>query len=490
MKRWIALLLAGFLLPFSAFGQDTGISVSVPEKTLHPWDSILIRFFLPEDGTAELILMDEEGEERFPVVKDYQAVRGQNSLFWNGTYAHQTAPEGIWRLVLRFGALQAETRITIGTPLAQIMENPAPLQLRFTPATTSPYDGMDQTLNYWTLPMNIHDEEAIWQVLTSPITVVENGKGERAQVILRAEPSAESAGVGSITCMTQGVHVISRGEEWSLVECYSSSFHDSPILNWNALVQGYVPTEYLTEITPSQELGFVIDKLTQRLYVFREGRLFSTLLVSTGLSNPRQPYNETRSGEFLMTSKVGTFSSDNLRCGLAIRFNRGDLLHEVPYTLLGDGSASYSLCEPKLGTKASHGCIRVQRKLTPEGVNMGWIWANLKNNSRTRLLIWEDWQGRQIEIPAEDTPVYYNPRGGQYYHLKETCDMTRAGIRFTSFPYGQLDEKPYSKLKRCPYCAPLLRRAEIEAINAQYAFGGDHDPVLTEARESCPRPLK
>ena len=131
MKRWIALLLAGFLLPFSAFGQDTGISVSVPEKTLHPWDSILIRFFLPEDGTAELILMDEEGEERFPVVKDYQAVRGQNSLFWNGTYAHQTAPEGIWRLVLRFGALQAETRITIGTPLAQIVENPAPLQLRF-----------------------------------------------------------------------------------------------------------------------------------------------------------------------------------------------------------------------------------------------------------------------------------------------------------------------------------------------------------------------
>ena len=360
----------------------------------------------------------------------------------------------------------------------------------FTPSTTSPYDGQDPTLNYWTMPMDIHDEEAVWSVLTAPITVVENGKGERAQVILRAEPSAESDGVGVVTCATQGVHVLERGEEWSLVECYSSSFHDSRILNWNALVQGYVLTEYLKEIEPNQTLGFVVDKLAQRMYVFQDGHLYSTLLVSTGLSNKRQPYNETRSGEFLLTSRVGTFKSDNMTCPLAIRFNKGDLLHEVPYIAGSGGSKSYGSTEPKLGTKASHGCVRVQRKKTPEGVNMGWIWNAVKNNANARILIWEDWQGRQIGIPADDMLLYYNPKGGQYYHSQETCNMTKEDVVFESFPYGQLDEKPYAKLKRCDYCAPALRKAEIEEINAAYALGGDHDPVLTKARKNCPRPLK
>ena len=359
----------------------------------------------------------------------------------------------------------------------------------FTPAHGSPYEGQDASLNYWTLPMDITDEEAVWQVLTAPVTVLDTGDGEKAQVTLRSRPDKSSDGVGVVTCVTQGVHVLERGEDWSLIECYSSSFHDSKILNWNTLVQGYVPTAYLKEVKPNQEMGLVIDKLTQRLYLFREGHLFTTLLVSTGVANPRQPYNETRSGEFLMTSKVGTFASDNLKCAMAIRFNSGDLLHEVPYLVNADGTPNYGYNEPKLGTRASHGCIRVQRKKTPEGVNMKWIWSTLKNNSRTKLLIWEDWQGRQIPVPSDDTLLYYNPNKGQFYHSEATCSSTKAGITFENFSYGELDTGNFAKLKRCEYCAPALRKAEIEAINAQYLPGGDHDPVLTEARKSCPKPL-
>ena len=127
----------------------------------------------------------------------------------------------------------------------------------FTPAHTSPYRGGDQTLNYWTLPMDITDEEAVWKVLTAPITVLDNGKknAEKMQVIIRSQPSEESDGIGMVTCISQGVHVLERGEEWSLIECYSSSFHDSAILNWNTLVQGYVPTAYLKEVKPNQEKG-------------------------------------------------------------------------------------------------------------------------------------------------------------------------------------------------------------------------------------------
>ena len=373
-------------------------------------------------------------------------------------------------------------------PPAETAADSAPDGQVFTPSFSSPYAGLDTTRNYWTLPMNIHDEARIWKVLTSPITVIDNGKGERAQIILRAGPSKSSAGVGSLTCMTQGVHVLERGAEWSLVECYSSSFHDSAIVNWNRLVRGYVQTGYLKEVTPNQEMGLVVDKLTQRLYVFQNGKLFSTLLVSTGLPNAQQPYNETRSGEFLLCSKVGTFDSDNMRCPMAIRFNRGDLLHEVPYVVYTDGTTNYKVTEPKLGTKASHGCIRVQRKMTPEGVNMSWIWKNYQKN--TRILIWEDWQGRQMEIPADDTPVYYNPKGGSSYHSQETCASTRQGVVLKAFPYGELDNGDFAELKRCEYCAPVLRKDEIAAINALYAPGGDHNPILTEALQSCPRPKK
>jgi len=426
------------------------------------------------------------------VVEGFDGVAGQNSLFWNGTWHHEAAPAGTWRLGLFSGeTLLAETEIILKEPEAEIRsaEEAAPLSLRFTPSSTSPWTGKDPNLNYWTLAMDITAEEAVWQALTAPMTVVDNGKGEKAQIVLRAEPSADSGGVGSVTCATQGVHVLERGETWSLVECYSSSFYDSPILNWNALVQGYVLTEYLQEIIPNQEMGIVVDKLTQRMYVFREGHLFSTLLVSTGLSNKRQPYNETRSGEFLLTSKVGTFSSDNLKCPMAIRFNKGDLVHEVPYIVREDGSLDYTTCEVKLGKKASHGCIRVQRKKTPEGVNMAWLWSNLRNGSRTRIMIWEDWQGRQIAAPEDDL-ILYRSRKSQVYHSSENCASLKAGASLESFTYGELEDRKNASLKRCEWCAPPLRKAEIAEINAVYAFGGDHDPVLTEAREDCPKPLK
>ena len=359
----------------------------------------------------------------------------------------------------------------------------------FVPAQTSPYRGEDRTLNYWTLPMDISDEEAVWYVLTSPVTVLDNGRknAEKMQVVIRSGPSEESSGVGMATCVSQGVHVLERGEEWSLIECYSSSFHDSTILNWNALVQGYVPTAYLKEVVPNQEMGLVVDKLTQRLYIFREGKLFSTLLVSTGKANAKQPYNETRSGEFLLVSKVGEFASDNMRCALALRFNDGDLLHEVPYISGTDGYKNYSITEPKLGTKASHGCIRVQRQASPEGANQKWLWNNYRKN--TKILIWEDWQGRQIRTPDSETVLYCLKKRTGYYHTADQCSEIR-NRKAETLTYGQLEEAEYRKLKPCPLCAAPGRADTIREINETYAAGGDHEPVLSEALKSCPKKLK
>lgn len=365
-----------------------------------------------------------------------------------------------------------------GTEVDSLLVDPN--GVAFTPAYGSPYT--DDTTNYWTLPMDITDEEAVWEMLMQPMTVISGN--EKTQTVLYAEPDENSTPVASVTRGTQGLHVLETLDNgWSLVECYSASFFDSKVKAWNMLRQGYVKTDTLTTITPQTEYAMVVDKLTQRMYLFKEGKLFSTLLVSTGLANEKQPYNETRSGEFILAlPAMGGFQSDNMFCPRAIRFNEGDAMHEVPYIQRSEGSEKiYSATEPYLGQKASHGCIRVQRKKTPEGVNMQWIWDNRKKN--TKVIIWEDWQGRQIAIPDDDLQLYYNPNGGSYYHSQEKCYSAKSSITFEAFSYSELDTGSFAKLERCPYCTPVLRVAEIEEINETYAWGGDHDPILTAARE-------
>ena len=434
---------------------------------------VKVTFWATEAGTV--ILSAGEGDNRLRQETRVEAGTGSatlTALLAPGTYTVEmtlTREDGMSSEPFTFPLTVTET------------------EAAYTPVSPKKEKTDGYALDGWTVPMDITDTETVWQALTATVTVLDDGK-DRAQVrqvILRKEPREDSEGVGTVTLASQGVHVLERGEKWSKIECYSSSFHDSPILNWNALVQGYVETGLLKEIRPNQEMGFVVDKLTQRLYIFRNGELFSTLLVSTGLTNARQPYNETRSGEYLLVSRVGGFMSDNMYCPRAIRFNDGDLLHEVPY-VERNGSQIYSVTEPFLGQKASHGCVRVQRRKNPEGMNQEWIFNNVKLN--TKILIWEDWQGRQIPVPEDDTVFWCHPTKTDYYHCSDHCPLlnSRSPKEVT---YGEISAEG-AKWKMCPACGPVPKKSDLQAVNETYAEGGDHDPVLTEARKDCPKRLK
>ena len=322
---------------------------------------------------------------------------------------------------------------------------------------------------YWETPMDIRDEAAVWAMLTAPITVVDGEQTEQA--VLYAEPSEDAEAVADVTCYSQGVHVLDTlSDGWSLVECYSSSFHDSKIKAWNQLSRGYIKTGRLTVREVKNTYGMVVDKMTQRLYVFKEGALYDVLKVSTGLINDEQPFNETRSGEFILCSRTGAFASGNLTCGLAIRFNAGDLLHEVPHKQREGGKKDYSFCEPQLGQRASHGCIRVQRLRTSKGLNMQWIWDTMKKGLGTRIVIWEDWKGRELPYPDDQSQVYYNPNKGKNYHAAETCyGVKDEFLPLAAFSYWELDLESYAGLTPCDYCNPPLRHAEIDEINRLYA---------------------
>ncbi|MBR1685623.1 MAG: L,D-transpeptidase [Clostridia bacterium] len=154
-----------------------------------------------------------------------------------------------------------------------------------------------------------------------------------------------------------------------------------------------------------------------------------------------------------MVSRVGSIVSDHLIGAKAIRFNSGDLLHEVPYVKNGDGSKNYKTTEAKLGIRASHGCIRVQRLRNQDGINQAWLWDNLPigESGGTKLVIWEDFAGRQISIPEDSTPIYYNPKGGTMYHAVANCPgVKKTYLPLTGTTYSELEEGSFASLPAAP----------------------------------------
>lgn len=468
MRRILIFLLCA-LLAVPALAEQ---AARVEDCVLIPGQGVNIRYFVPETGEGALFLADQAGGKLMDILSPRNLLGGNHILSLEAGFFEDLG-EGSYRVVLAWAGGEAAGTLTVGQAAPEEPEEPQEPQKPavevlsweeqpvITPALRSQYT-VDHKNCYWCTPMDITDEDAIWGMLTSPMTVV-NLK-QKEQALLYAEPDAKSETIAVVTGASQAVHVLEEKDGWTLVETYSSSFHDSKVKNWNAFVTGYIQSSKLKTVTVNQEYGLIVDKLTQRVYVFHDGHLMTELLCSTGLYNDRQPYNETRSGEFMVISRVGDFKSDNLVCGLGLRFNSGDLLHEVPHTVNADGTKNYKNCEPKLGTRASHGCIRVQRLKNADGINMRWIWDNIKVG--TRLVVWEDYQGRQIPVPAADTPLYYNPNGGSNYHSTATCTGVKSQyLPLAAFTYGELDTGSYAELTPCRYCCPPARQAEIEEIN-------------------------
>jgi len=216
----------------------------------------------------------------------------------------------------------------------------------------------------------------------------------------------------------------------------------------------------------------VIDKLQQRLYVYENGKLLSTLLCSTGFPREDTPFCETPAGEYAIVSWVGAFWAGSLYCDKALRINSGIMLHEVPCLIktdekTGEEWRDYSRCERYLGEKASHGCIRVQKELTPERVNAEWLWRNLSRKPCTKVIIWDE-LNRMLDYPDDDWPLYYNPKGGKQYHSSAYCALVKEKyLPLTPFTWGELEEAPYNKLTACPGCAPQLRREGIDTLNSK-----------------------
>lgn len=348
--------------------------------------------------------------------------------------------------------------------------------------------GVPVASGYWDMNPDAYDlsnplhQQAIWDLMMQPMTVLDVGQTEHVYPTTQPGISVkpyETNCAGEIHGQSAGVHVLEEdtdGDGYVLIEAYSNDgtkTNNSYMKSIDAkLVQGYVKKSLLKTVKPSTKHALLIDKMKQKLYIFEAGRIIGELDISTGLNNDNQPYNESPAGEFITVSRVGEFVSGTMRAQYAIRINGGTLLHEVPYRYGGDGKTKiYSEFEPELGKKASHGCIRIQRRKNAQGQNMLWLWNNLE--LKTKVFIWDD-QGREMYdpadvIPAADTQLYRNPNGGTNYHIDQNC----SGVKEKFLPltgdltYGDLDSSEFANLTPCVYCGAPQTKA---LLYERYAF--------------------
>lgn len=312
----------------------------------------------------------------------------------------------------------------------------------------------------WFGEFDPYDEEAAWARLMAEITVLNVDQKEK--IYLSDGPNGKRKTYddhrGFFYGESVAVRVLDEQDGWTQIEAYNDC---------DELEQGWVKSSRIKTVTPNDTYGIIVDKMTQRLYLYKEGRLLTELLVSTGTtSGSNEDYNETASGEFLLCSWTGGFFSGNLWCNYAIRFNGGDLLHLVPSIFASDGvTEDFSICESALGRRASHGCIRVQRAANEDGYNHKWIWDNLRGQKNVKIIVWDD-DGRKIAETDASTPMYYNPNGGKKYHTNARCSSVRSSyLPLTGITYGDLTRYPYTTLTPCTTCSAPERPETVRAWN-------------------------
>lgn len=65
---------------------------------------------------------------------------------------------------------------------------------------------------------------------------------------------------------------------------------------------------------------------------------------------------------------------------------------------------------------------------------------------------------KPTKAPSKNLKLYYNTKGGEYYHSTSDCDKVAKKYRpLKSFTYGNLKKSPYDKLSPCPDCGAPAR---------------------------------
>lgn len=232
------------------------------------------------------------------------------------------------------------------------------------------------------MPEETDTDEEIWDKMMLPSVVVDINPTSHQNVY--AEKNEKSASLGTLHGQTQSLEVLEISGEWALIHAWN---HESA-----SPVTGWVPVSVLKYEDPAREYALLLNKKEQTLTLFKNGKRVDTILVSTGRAEKNELYQETAAGSFLTDLHRADFSTNGLKYDFVIRYDGGNLLHQIPYAW-GEGKKDYLAGSVYLGAKASHACVRIQAEPGENGINAYWLWTHLPYH--TRVIILDDPEERE-----------------------------------------------------------------------------------------------
>ena len=310
---------------------------------------------------VQIVSADDPSQVLWSQSKSVSGTDNQK-FFWKGVGSNGKAlPAGDY--ILRGYSKTMPDRV-ISVPITLLAEPEEEVELAVT-GSLIPEDGAT--------------DEEIWDMLMRPAFVIDGGEGGGCAI--HEKPSNASKRVGTVTCATVGVTILDLSHDThALIGAWRQE--DG---TW---VEGYVEKRLLTLMRPNDMVGLVVDKRTQEMSVYMDGEKIGVIQVSTGLATASNKRAETRAGVYFTANRQGGFLEGGFRYEYPIRIDGGNLLHQIGYQSKYGSSPNFKVQIASLGRKASHGCIRMDCRITDEsnGLNAYWIWTHLGRNVKVIVI--------------------------------------------------------------------------------------------------------
>ena len=385
------------------------------------YDGFLINYLITDSGLMHVQLFAADAPEQPLRTWGLEQSDGLPHLFnWNGQVDGRNVPAGEYILTC---AIKGSAQPPFRFPITVKHEPPPQLPVSVSdPALFLPDAGDD-----------------IWSVLMAPITVVDIGRLQHQNIY--AAPDQNSAVLGTLHGQTHGVIVLELGTAYARIGTWRQEDGD--------YVEGYVPKNKLKNVYPNPHYGLLVDKNAQTLQVWQDGALLGTLPVSTGLMAPGKLHRETLAGAFLTGDRIISFLDEGYQYNYALRIDGGNLIHSLGCRLAG-GKYNYSEQLALIGSKASHGCVRVDPRPGENGLNIYWLWTHLPYG--TKVLVLDDPEDRQARMAA----------------LNPTLPPTATPAPPTAAPTGAPTPAPTPE----PTATPELTATPVPTATPEPAFTG------------------
>ena len=223
------------------------------------------------------------------------------------------------------------------------------------------------------IPADLSDDAAVWEALTAPVAIGDGPEGKGLKIM------NEKAGrecIGTVSCRTVGLAILELYDDgWAKIGAWRQTD--------GSYIEGYVKTSKLRMIRPNIRYGAVVDKNKQTITVYENGKNLGTAMVSTGYTTAENRSADSHSGVYLLGTRLDSFSTDGHTYAYPIRIECLNLIHQMGYEMK-NGGRDFSAEMETLGTKASHGCIRVDARTTEDnnGINAWWIWTHMGHDTK------------------------------------------------------------------------------------------------------------